>query len=413
MNATDSLSSDARTLAAGLAARGWPRRIVLVTGPGDVVGTYTHWRAGRDDPSIPNIGYSHQIYDAAAALDVPLLTIAEQASETDPSDERFSFDAVAPPSGRGFRHHLREIAYLLGLVQRAWREGADILMLQRMSLHFYALAPALLLGMTLVLSLHNTFWAMGKAPSAKLRPLFWLSGRLMRCRRVIVLAASPEIERQVTAVSGRRPRQMALHLPQYAADRLPARSDEAQTGPAMIVFVGRVTVEKGVFLLLEAFETVRKRHPEARLVYAGDGAALESLRDAVARSPCQNAVELLGQVDGDAVFTLLSQATLLACPTLAGFPEGLAQTPLEAALAGVPSVVSDVVPVAEIMGDAVAVHPEGDANALAETIDTILADPARHAAMRTAGLEIRATLTDRSLSSSSRLLSLLSQEAAR
>ena len=40
-----------------------PLRIVYAAGPGDVVGTYRHWKEGRDDPSQVAITYSGQFYD--------------------------------------------------------------------------------------------------------------------------------------------------------------------------------------------------------------------------------------------------------------------------------------------------------------------------------------------------------------
>lgn len=40
-----------------------PLRIVYAAGPGDVIGTYHHWAAGRDDPSQVAVTYSSQFYD--------------------------------------------------------------------------------------------------------------------------------------------------------------------------------------------------------------------------------------------------------------------------------------------------------------------------------------------------------------
>src|SRR3982750_3691707 len=45
-----------------------PLRILYAAGPGDVVGTYRHWKEGRDDPSQVAVTYSGQFYDLCRDL---------------------------------------------------------------------------------------------------------------------------------------------------------------------------------------------------------------------------------------------------------------------------------------------------------------------------------------------------------
>ena len=45
-----------------------PIRIFYAAGPGDLIGTYGHWKAGRDDPSQVAITYSSQFYDLCREL---------------------------------------------------------------------------------------------------------------------------------------------------------------------------------------------------------------------------------------------------------------------------------------------------------------------------------------------------------
>src|SRR3954469_9280014 len=45
-----------------------PLRIFYAAGPGDVIGTYRHWSAGRDDPSQVAVTYSAQFLDVCRAL---------------------------------------------------------------------------------------------------------------------------------------------------------------------------------------------------------------------------------------------------------------------------------------------------------------------------------------------------------
>ena len=45
-----------------------PLRIFYAAGPGDVVGTYRHWSAGRDDPSQVAVTYSAQFFDLCRSI---------------------------------------------------------------------------------------------------------------------------------------------------------------------------------------------------------------------------------------------------------------------------------------------------------------------------------------------------------
>ena len=45
-----------------------PLRILYAAGPGDVIGTYRHWKEGRDDPSQIAITYSGQFYSLCKEL---------------------------------------------------------------------------------------------------------------------------------------------------------------------------------------------------------------------------------------------------------------------------------------------------------------------------------------------------------
>jgi hypothetical protein len=42
-----------------------PLRILYAAGPGNVIRTFEHWKAGRDDPSQVAVTYSGQFYDVA------------------------------------------------------------------------------------------------------------------------------------------------------------------------------------------------------------------------------------------------------------------------------------------------------------------------------------------------------------
>ena len=43
-------------------------RILYAAGPGDVIGTYRHWKQGLDDPSEVAVTYSSQLFDVCREL---------------------------------------------------------------------------------------------------------------------------------------------------------------------------------------------------------------------------------------------------------------------------------------------------------------------------------------------------------
>ena len=149
----------------------------------------------------------------------------------------------------------------------------------------------------------------------------------------------------------------------------PHRADDGRT----LVFVGKDGWRrKGGPVLLEAFALLRRSYPDLRLLLAGPTEPIE----------VRPGVTNLGMVPLDAVERLLSEATVFVLPTLRE-PFGIAF--LDAMLCKVPCVGTKVGAVEEILGDAGVCVPPANAEALAAAIASLLADPARRAAMGEAG----------------------------
>ena len=129
----------------------------------------------------------------------------------------------------------------------------------------------------------------------------------------------------------------------------PLKPQTETPGARHFVYVGRITYDKGVFLLLKAFERLTAEQPGSKLSFAGDGEALEPLRSRVAQSPCDAQVEVLGRLPAAEVLDLMTRADLLVCPTLTEFTEGLAMVCIEAAAVGTPTLMSSVVPAQDIL----------------------------------------------------------------
>jgi glycosyltransferase involved in cell wall biosynthesis len=141
----------------------------------------------------------------------------------------------------------------------------------------------------------------------------------------------------------------------------------------LILFLGHLYRDKGVYELLDAFASLQPSRPGLRLVLAGEGSEAHGLRSEASRLGLDGAVDLPGWVGPDAKAELLAEAACLALPS---HDEGLPLALLEAMLAGVPVVATSVGGVPEIVEDgrhALLVTPH-DPDALAAALARVLDD---------------------------------------
>jgi glycosyltransferase involved in cell wall biosynthesis len=145
---------------------------------------------------------------------------------------------------------------------------------------------------------------------------------------------------------------------------------ELEDGPT-VVCVGRLCRQKGQDVLLESWQEVVARVPEARLVLVGDGPDGDALRRAAGPS-----TRLVGQRSD--VGSWLAAADVVAQPSRW---EGMSIGMLEAMASGRSIVASDVPGAEEALdGDAGELVPPEDPVALASALAERLLDPAKAAA---------------------------------
>lgn len=163
-------------------------------------------------------------------------------------------------------------------------------------------------------------------------------------------------------------------------------------GAPKVLYVGRVSREKGLDLLLEAFDRLRRElAADAELVIVGDGPYLEALRRRH-RSPD---VAFLGYRRGEELARIYASADVFTFPSET---DTFGNAVLEASASGLPAVVVDRGgPVEQISsGTNGLVIPAGDPAAMARAIDELLADEDRRKRMGRAGAErIRALTLER------------------
>ncbi|MFE4398267.1 MULTISPECIES: glycosyltransferase family 4 protein [Streptomycetaceae] len=130
----------------------------------------------------------------------------------------------------------------------------------------------------------------------------------------------------------------------------------------LVAWIGAIAPEKRLDLALDVLD----RLPDVRLAVAGDG----PLRESLARHPAAARAHFLGSLPDPAPLYRAADALLLTSDS-----EGVPGALIEAALAGVPAVATDVGWVREVVRDGAtgALVAPGDPLALAEALGKVLA----------------------------------------
>ncbi|MFJ9611192.1 glycosyltransferase family 4 protein [Kitasatospora sp. NPDC101176] len=146
-------------------------------------------------------------------------------------------------------------------------------------------------------------------------------------------------------------------------DRRAARHELGLPADVLLVaWIGAIAPEKRLDLALDVLD----RLPDVRMAVAGDG----PLREALARHPAAARAHFLGALPDPAPLYRAADALLLTSDS-----EGVPGALIEAALAGVPAVATDVGWVREVVRDGAtgALVAPGDPLALAEALAKVLA----------------------------------------
>lgn len=157
----------------------------------------------------------------------------------------------------------------------------------------------------------------------------------------------------------------------------------------LILFLGRMTVQKNPFQFLEVARLVHKFRPDAQFVMAGEGSMLGQLMDKACELGLEECVSFAGKVSGKEATALYSRASCFLMPSLSE-PFGLVA--LEAAHQGTPVIVSRQSGVAEVMPHAFTVDA-WDADKMADCILTILREEELSMQLGTEGSKTAKDLT--------------------
>jgi glycosyltransferase involved in cell wall biosynthesis len=158
------------------------------------------------------------------------------------------------------------------------------------------------------------------------------------------------------------------------ADNVKSRYNISSSEP-MILFIGRLTGQKGPDILIGAMPKILKNIPKANLVVVGEGVMKERLISLVKKLDLKSSVQFLGYTPQDEYLELLNSCDLVCIPSR-NEPFGLVL--LEAWSAKKPVVATDVGGLSENIENfktGVKVSPLSDS--ISEGINYLLNDPSK------------------------------------
>jgi glycosyltransferase involved in cell wall biosynthesis len=160
-------------------------------------------------------------------------------------------------------------------------------------------------------------------------------------------------------------------------ERQPADQLRAQLlgeGDFLVAFVGRLTPEKGLDLLLEALSHLPTGF---RLAVAGAGPQRQDLEALAQRLCVADRVTFLGRVQHEDLAAFLSACDCLVLPSRSTpvWREQFGLVLVEAMMCETPPVGADCGAIGEVIGDAGLVFPEGDVGTLVACLQQLYQNP--------------------------------------
>jgi len=262
-----------------------------------------------------------------------------------------------------------------GVLAAAWRDEAGI---AHVHAHFadraavVAIVVSELLGKPYIVTAH--------AADIYRSPVF-LRDKLARATFATTCTAfnKSHLER-----STGRPVELVYHGLDFASLDAPHERSASRERPPLLLAVGQLRAKKGFSYLLRACARLREQGVAFRCEIVGDGPERERLAELVAQLEIEDCVTLAGALPNARVLERYPDATLFVLPSVVapdGDRDGIPNVILEAMAFGVPVVATDVsgIPEAVRDGETGRLVRSASAEALAEAIGGLLADPAEAA----------------------------------
>ncbi|MBD0344373.1 MAG: glycosyltransferase family 4 protein [Coleofasciculus sp. Co-bin14] len=386
-------------------------RILYTAGPGDVIGTYSHWVEGQDDPSQVSLTWSGQFYQVCRALDAQAYVISSCGDRKFLRDDRFLIEHRPNPlhSSSGIIYHLGQLWYGLRVIASAVRFRANVAVVGNGTTHWFVLSLLPWLGIQVIPSLQCVLWCK-YAPRPKAQELILRFSRKLFAKDCFaILAMSEDIAEQVMQIAAGQPRPIVKYLPCYRRTEFAhvGEPDERRS-PFRVMFAGRIERNKGVFDLLEIAKRMKALgRQDITFDLCGNGSELESLRLAAKQAGVDSSFVCHGHCNKPQMRQMFNQAHVVIVPTRTDFIEGFNQVVAESVLSGRPVVTSAVCPALSYVRDAVVEVPPDDTKGYADALLKLCDDRTFYEEKRQGCLGLQEQFYDTSQSWGAALKSML------
>jgi glycogen(starch) synthase len=213
----------------------------------------------------------------------------------------------------------------------------------------------------------------------------WVSGSVSRQVHALeswlvresdsLIACSASMRDEISALFGPELENISVIRNGIDTQGWPFAARRQHSGPAELLYFGRLEYEKGIHDAIAALPRIRRTHPGTTLTIAGDGTQLDFLKEQARKHRVSKATNFVGRVDHSQLLSLLHRADVAVLPS---HYEPFGIVALESAAAGAPLVTSNAGGLGEAVIDGVTglSHPPNDVAALAAAVRVALNAPA-------------------------------------
>ncbi|MBS1988041.1 glycosyltransferase family 4 protein [Candidatus Dependentiae bacterium] len=156
-----------------------------------------------------------------------------------------------------------------------------------------------------------------------------------------------------------------------------------------IGYVGRLVPEKGVHLLLKAFDQVSRSHPDWELVFVGRGPEQAMLHESIHDLGLSKRVTIINPVPHEEVANLMRSFSLFVLPPCdtPGWKEQFGHVLIEAMACGIPILASNAGEIPNVVGDAGIIFEQKNLEDLTQKLAHLIKDSALRETLAQAGLK--------------------------
>lgn len=222
--------------------------------------------------------------------------------------------------------------FLVAFLLQAWRSGRDSDVWHT----YWTYTGIAILPLTVFSRIPMVLTVQGSDVNLfahKSRLLRWLGSQVVR-RASKVIAVSSPLATLVEELFDAAPEQVVV-IPNGVHPHIFDTDGQNRSFAHRLVWVGRMSLEKGLKYLLDAMPEIVAEHPDTKLTLVGDGPLRDELVARVEALDIEAQVQFAGEVAHEKIVVYLQEADLFVLPSL---NEGLPLSLLEAMSVGLPVV---------------------------------------------------------------------------